>query len=138
MPPLLCLDIESLILSCTQLPRRVNHSCPDDQFKCQNNHCIPKRWLCDGTNDCGGNEDESNQTCTDRTCQVDQFSCGNGRCIPRAWLCDREDDCGDQTDEMASCEFPTCEPLTQFVCKSGRCISSKWHCDSGKYQMLTV
>lgn len=42
----------------------VNHSCPDDQFKCQNNRCIPKRWLCDGANDCGSNEDESNQTCT--------------------------------------------------------------------------
>lgn len=41
----------------------VNHSCPDDQFKCQNNRCIPKRWLCDGANDCGSNEDESNQTC---------------------------------------------------------------------------
>lgn len=41
----------------------VNHSCPDDQFKCQNNRCIPKRWLCDGANDCGNNEDESNKTC---------------------------------------------------------------------------
>ncbi|EPY72578.1 hypothetical protein CB1_000913002 [Camelus ferus] len=80
-----------------------NHSCPDDQFKCKNNRCIPKRWLCDGANDCGSNEDESSQTCAARTCQVDQFSCGNGRCIPRAWLCDREDDCGDQTDEVASC-----------------------------------
>lgn len=44
-------------------PAAVNHSCPDDQFKCKNNRCIPKRWLCDGANDCGSNEDESNQTC---------------------------------------------------------------------------
>lgn len=41
-----------------------NRSCPADQFKCLNNRCIPKRWLCDGTNDCGNNEDESNFTCS--------------------------------------------------------------------------
>lgn len=41
-----------------------NHTCPLNQFKCSNNRCIPKRWLCDGTNDCGNNEDESNNTCS--------------------------------------------------------------------------
>lgn len=41
-----------------------NRSCPADQFKCLNNRCIPKRWLCDGTDDCGSNEDESNRTCS--------------------------------------------------------------------------
>uniref|UniRef100_A0A8C4MYX3 LDL receptor related protein 1B n=1 Tax=Equus asinus asinus TaxID=83772 RepID=A0A8C4MYX3_EQUAS len=133
-----------------------NHSCPDDQFKCKNNRCIPKRWLCDGANDCGSNEDESNQTCTGkglfgyiythlnlfqtRTCQVDQFSCGNGRCIPRAWLCDREEDCGDQTDEMASCDDDCGDGSdevgcvhscfdNQFRCSSGRCIPGHWACD---------
>ncbi|ELK04590.1 Low-density lipoprotein receptor-related protein 1B [Pteropus alecto] len=117
-----------------------NHSCPDDQFKCKNNRCIPKRWLCDGANDCGSNEDESNQTCAVRTCQVDQFSCGNGRCIPRAWLCDREDDCGDQTDEMASCDDDCGDGSdevgcvhscfdNQFQCSSGRCIPGHWACD---------
>lgn len=44
-------------------PAPVDHRCPDDQFQCKNNRCIPKRWLCDGANDCGSNEDESNQTC---------------------------------------------------------------------------
>lgn len=43
-----------------------NHSCPMDQFKCPTNRCIPKRWLCDGTDDCGDNEDESNSTCSGR------------------------------------------------------------------------
>lgn len=41
-----------------------NRSCPADQFRCLNNRCIPKRWLCDGTDDCGSNEDESNRTCS--------------------------------------------------------------------------
>lgn len=41
-----------------------NHTCPVDHFKCSSNRCIPKRWLCDGTNDCGNNEDEANTTCS--------------------------------------------------------------------------
>lgn len=40
------------------------HTCPSDRFKCKNNRCIPNRWLCDGDNDCGNNEDESNSTCS--------------------------------------------------------------------------
>lgn len=40
------------------------HTCPTDRFKCQNNRCIPLRWLCDGDNDCGNDEDESNTTCS--------------------------------------------------------------------------
>ncbi len=40
------------------------HTCPADRFKCQNNRCIPMRWLCDGDNDCGNDEDESNTTCS--------------------------------------------------------------------------
>lgn len=47
----------------------VNHSCPGDQFKCQSNRCIPKRWLCDGANDCGNNEDEFNETCSGKMCE---------------------------------------------------------------------
>lgn len=40
------------------------HTCPSDRFKCENNRCIPNRWLCDGDNDCGNSEDESNATCS--------------------------------------------------------------------------
>lgn len=40
------------------------HTCPTDRFKCKNNRCIPLRWLCDGDNDCGNDEDESNTTCS--------------------------------------------------------------------------
>lgn len=45
-------------------PPTDQHTCPSDRFKCKNNRCIPNRWLCDGDNDCGNNEDESNSTCS--------------------------------------------------------------------------
>ena len=51
-----------------------NHSCPVDQFKCPTNRCIPKRWLCDGADDCGDNEDESNSTCSGKLVFPDSFS----------------------------------------------------------------
>ncbi|XP_010156347.1 PREDICTED: low-density lipoprotein receptor-related protein 1-like, partial [Eurypyga helias] len=108
------------------------HTCPSDRFKCKNNRCIPNRWLCDGDNDCGNNEDESNSTCSARTCSPNQFSCASGRCIPISWTCDLDDDCGDRSDESASCAYPTCFPLTQFTCNNGRCININWRCDNGK------
>lgn len=106
------------------------HTCSTDRFKCKNNRCIPLRWLCDGDNDCGNDEDESNTTCSGRetnsicenpeisaccrpdfhsvalsarTCPPNQYSCASGRCIPISWTCDLDDDCGDRSDEPASC-----------------------------------
>ncbi|CAG10095.1 unnamed protein product [Tetraodon nigroviridis] len=124
-----CACADNQVLEKNKVTCADNHTCPAGYFKCNNNRCIPKRWLCDGTNDCGSNEDETNSTCSAQHCQVDQFPCMNGRCIPQAWSCDRENDCGDMSDEI-SCTFPTCEPLTQFSCSNGRCISAQWHCDS--------
>ncbi|TMS19458.1 Low-density lipoprotein receptor-related protein 1 [Larimichthys crocea] len=106
------------------------HTCPTDRFKCKNNRCIPLRWLCDGDNDCGNDEDESNTTCSARTCPPNQYSCASGRCIPISWTCDLDDDCGDRSDEPASCAYPTCFPLTQFTCNNGRCININWRCDN--------
>ncbi|MGH0155700.1 UNVERIFIED_CONTAM: hypothetical protein FKN15_029887 [Acipenser sinensis] len=106
-----------------------NHSCPADQFKCLNNRCIPKRWLCDGTNDCGNNEDESNFTCSDddcgdgsdeagcvRSCSNIQFQCSSGRCIPDHWACDGDNDCGDFSDETnATCTGEVFYPSSSFA-----------------------
>lgn len=47
-------------------PSPDQHTCSADRFKCKNNRCIPLRWLCDGDNDCGNDEDESNTTCSGR------------------------------------------------------------------------
>ena len=37
----------------------VGEGCSKHSFKCMNSNCIPKAWVCDGTNDCGDMSDES-------------------------------------------------------------------------------
>uniref|UniRef100_A0A671S9X1 Low density lipoprotein receptor-related protein 1Ba n=1 Tax=Sinocyclocheilus anshuiensis TaxID=1608454 RepID=A0A671S9X1_9TELE len=119
-----------------------NRSCPADQFKCLNNRCIPKRWLCDGTDDCGSNEDESNHTCSGEL-HSGALSYMDGPVYapshpeqPRQaapplgdtllavgyW----QDDCGDGSDEVGCVH--ACS-VAQFQCSSGKCIPEHWMCD---------
>lgn len=52
----------------------VYHTCEASSFQCQNGHCIPQRWACDGDADCQDGSDE------------DPTNCGNERCVRRG-LC---------------------------------------------------
>ena len=37
--------------------------CDDGQWECNDGGCITEGWLCDGTEDCDDNSDESESTC---------------------------------------------------------------------------
>ena len=50
-------------------------NCSTGQTKCPNNNvCLERRYLCDGENDCGGNEDENPLFCKN-------VSCTKGKCM---------------------------------------------------------
>ena len=40
--------------------RKTDRECQESEFQCRDGSCIPMRWRCDKTDDCGDNSDESN------------------------------------------------------------------------------
>ncbi|KAF3856478.1 hypothetical protein F7725_017201 [Dissostichus mawsoni] len=136
------------------------HTCPTDRFKCKNNRCIPLRWLCDGDNDCGNDEDESNTTCAgtqtnihpvpnptgfftftwDITSTFLSFSSYLSTKSVRVPVGAASLFPGHVTWTMTVVigqmsllpvvAYPTCFPLTQFTCNNGRCINVNWRCDN--------
>lgn len=100
--------------------------CDSEHFRCENGHCIPASWRCDGTKDCLDDSDETG--CPPSSCQSGQFKCqSEGLCIPHSWVCDDEHDCEDGSDEQ-HCRGTTCSS-DQITCSSGECIPNEFRCD---------
>ncbi|XP_071403359.1 low-density lipoprotein receptor-related protein 1B-like, partial [Centroberyx affinis] len=102
--------------------------CLSGQFKCtRKQKCIPLNLRCNGQDDCGDGEDETD--CPESTCSPEQFQCkASMHCISKLWVCDEDPDCADGSDE-ANCDEKTCGPH-EFRCENNNCIPDHWRCDS--------
>ncbi|XP_053776746.1 low-density lipoprotein receptor-related protein 8 isoform X10 [Desmodus rotundus] len=106
--------------------------CEENQFRCQNERCIPSVWRCDEDDDCLDNSDEDD--CPKKTCTDSDFTCDNGHCIPERWKCDGEEECSDGSDEVeATCTKQVC-PAEKLSCgpTSHKCVPASWRCDGEK------
>lgn len=99
---------------CKHFEDELNCGCQkSDFFECNNKRCVPKEWLCDKTDDCGDQSDESSKACilsshrsavfTVSTDDCDGYLCKNKECIPLDRVCNQKSDCKDGSDEGDLC-----------------------------------
>lgn len=112
--------------------------CKNNQFQCWTGQCILNAWLCDGSFDCPGGEDEQHCEGTKNNCsEPGQFRCrDDGSCIAMSEVCDGKPDCPDKSDELSCLEqyvpnepaTPSCN-LGYFPCDGGSCYPLALMCD---------
>ncbi|CAH2236391.1 uncharacterized protein LOC120631360 [Pararge aegeria] len=87
------------MFSCNQYPSNncasARSPCYSRELACGDGTCVPRDWICDGTRDCIGGEDEA--PCS--KCEDNEYRCSSGMCITTRWLCDGYADCPSGEDE---------------------------------------
>jgi len=100
-----------------QTPSRIVHRtpvpCTSEEFYCSESSkpkCIPRRYVCDGENNCGNHRDECGCSCS-----WNKFACMNGtlitKCILNFFFFDGHNDCGNFQDEK-HCSITTTMTLS--------------------------
>lgn len=112
----ICLDSKKQCNGVADCPRgedeRGCEGCNMHEFKCDNNKCIRKEFVCDNENDCGDKSDELHCNGTKSILVHSRFFCPTGTfrclddsaCIETPYLCNGNADCADGSDENAMCK----------------------------------
>ncbi|XP_063959873.1 uncharacterized protein LOC129266996 isoform X2 [Lytechinus pictus] len=110
-------------------------ACTAAEFECNDHHCIPSHYQCDGFKDCSNNEDEFDHLGRVNCSNFDHSACGtfetefrcpSGACIHSNYRCNGYFECPYSTADETSC--PTCGE-TMFECPLQQCIHGTKRCD---------
>ena len=109
------------------------NTCNQDQFKCDNGRCIPKRWQCDQEKDCSDGSDENAAHCRESKSYLhdEWVKCRWMHRFFHVFHLQNEHLCAYHLHKLS--EKRTYCRNNEFLCSNGEsCIPQDWVCDRTK------